>query len=78
MSGNDLIQRAKVIFGAIMVFFFMGIGLLFVFSPLFDHIEMTIRVIFGAAMGVYSLARGFQTYEQVREVFFAGHDDEDN
>ena len=31
---------------------------------------MIIRIIFGAALAIYGLARAVRTYEQIREEFF--------
>ena len=57
-----------------MVFFYMWLGLFIVFSPLFDHIDKFIRIIFGSALAIYSLTRAFRTYEKVREIFFPDKD----
>lgn len=73
MNGKGLYERVMVIFGGVMVFFYLGLGLFFIFHPLFDHIEKFIRIIFGSALALYSLARAFRTYEKVKELFFSGN-----
>jgi len=60
-----------------MVFFYIGFGLFFIFSPLFEYINIVIRTIFGSALAIYGLARALRAYEQVREVFFMGKDIDD-
>ena len=74
MTAKNLYQRAMVIFGGVMVFFYLGFGLFFIFSPLFDHINDFIRIAFGSAFALYGVVRAFRTYEQVREVFFSEDD----
>lgn len=73
MGGKDLYARVMVIFGAVMIFFYLGTGLFFIFHPLFDHIHIGLRIIFGSALILYSLARAFRTYEKVKEAFFSGN-----
>jgi cytochrome c biogenesis protein CcdA len=73
MEGKGLYERVMVIFGGVMVFFYLGLGLFFIFSPLFDHIEKLIRIIFGSALALYSVVRAFRTYEKVKELFFSGN-----
>jgi hypothetical protein len=64
-----------VIFGGLMVFFYLWLGLFIIFSPLLDHIDKVIRIIFGSAILLYCVTRAFRTYEKVREVFFSGNDE---
>lgn len=73
MRGRNLYERVMVVFGGVMVFFYLGIGLFFIFHPLFDHIHIGLRIIFGSALILYSLARAFRTYEKVKEAFFSGN-----
>ncbi len=51
-----------------MIFFYIGLGLFIIFSPLFDH--KFIRIIFGSALILLGVQRAFRTYEKVKEVFF--------
>ena len=77
MSGKDLYQRISVIFGGVMVFFYIGFGLFVILSPLLNNIDKVIRVIFGSAFILFGVARAFRTYEKVREVFYSENDTED-
>jgi cytochrome c biogenesis protein CcdA len=77
MNGKGLYERVMVIFGGVMVFFYLGLGLFIIFSPLFNHIEKFIRILFGSALIIYSLTRAFRTYEKVREAFFSGNNSDE-
>ncbi len=70
MSGKNLYEQVMVIFGGIMIFFYIGLGLIIIFSQLFDYIEKFIRIIFGSALILLGVQRAFRTYEKVKEVFF--------
>jgi len=76
VSGKDLYQKISVIFGGVMVFFYVGFGLFFILSPLFSNIDKVLRIIFGSAFLLFGLARAFRTYEKIREVFFSENDTE--
>ena len=78
METRDLFQRIKIIFGIMMVFFYIGFGLFFIFAPLFEYVNIVIRTLFGAALALYGVVRAQRAYEQVREVFFrARKEDQD-
>ena len=59
-----------VIFGGVMIFFYIGLGVFIIFSHYFDYIEKIFRIIFGSVLGLLGLQRAFRTYEKVKEVFF--------
>lgn len=71
MNGKLLYERIMVIFGGVMVFFYLGLGLFFIFYPLFDRIDKALRIIFGSALILYGVARAFRTYQKVKETFFS-------
>jgi hypothetical protein len=60
-----------------MVFFYIGLGLFLIFAPMFEYINIVVRVLFGSAMALYGLVRAQRAYEQVRDVFFLGKDSDD-
>ncbi len=60
-----------------MVFFYIGVGLFFILSQLFGHIDKFMRIIFGSTFILLGLARAFRTYEKAREVFFSDNDIDD-
>lgn len=73
MDGKVLYERVMVVFGGVMVFFYLGVGFFFIFHPLFEHIDKALRIIFGSALIIYGVARAFRTYQKVKETFFAGN-----
>jgi len=77
MNGKVLYERVMVIFGGVMIFFYLGLGLFIIFHPLFNHVEKFIRILFGSALIIYSLTRAFRTYEKVREAFFSGNNSDE-
>jgi cytochrome c biogenesis protein CcdA len=77
VSGKDLYQRVTVIFGGLMVFFYIGFGLFFILSPLFSHIDKVLRIIFGATFIIFGVGRAFRIVEKVREVFFSDNNIDD-
>ena len=77
MSGKNLYEQVMVIFGGVMIFFYIGLGILIIISPLFDHIEKFIRIIFGSALGLLGLQRAVRTYEKVKQVFFTHNNPEE-
>ena len=70
MSGKNLYEQVMVIFGGVMIFFYIGLGIFIIISPLFDHIEKFIRIIFGSALCLLGVQRAVRTYQKVKEVFF--------
>jgi cytochrome c biogenesis protein CcdA len=70
MGGNNLYEQVMVIFGGVMVFFYIGLGIFIIISPYFEQIEKFIRIIFGSALGLLGIQRAVRTYEKVKEVFF--------
>ena len=69
MSGKNLYEQVMVIFGGVMVFFYIGLGLFIIFSHRFD-LEKYLRIIFGSVLGLLGLQRAVSTYEKAKEVFF--------
>jgi cytochrome c biogenesis protein CcdA len=77
MNTRNMYDRVMTIFGGLMVFFYIGLGLFLIFSDLFDNYNKVMRVIFGSTLIFYGIARAFRTYEKVKEHFFS-NDDEGN
>jgi len=73
MNGKGLYERVMIIFGGVMIFFYIGLGLFIIFFHYFDYIDKIIRIIFGSALGLLGLARAFRTYEKVKELFFSSN-----
>jgi cytochrome c biogenesis protein CcdA len=76
MNENRLMQQVGTIFGGLMTFVWLGIGLYFIFSPNLYYVDKPLRVILGSACVFYGLYRLYRTYVKVIEVFFTDEDDE--
>lgn len=76
MNGRNLYDKVFAIFGALMVFFYFGLGYYVIFSPYLDHIDTPLRVIIGAPLLVYAVYRLFVSYSKIKENFFGGQDDD--
>jgi cytochrome c biogenesis protein CcdA len=70
MRGKNLYEQVMVIFGAVMIFFYIGLGIFIIISPLFSYIEKFIRIIFGSALILLGVQRAVRTFEKIKEVFF--------
>lgn len=61
-------NKALSLFGGFMVIIYILIGLLFLSAPDFiQGFNETYRIIFGAALILYGIFRGYQTYKKFRE-----------
>lgn len=69
MNRKNLYEQVMVIFGGVMVFFYIGLGIFIIYSQLFD-IDKYLRIIFGSVLGLLGLQRAVSTYEKIKEVFF--------
>lgn len=75
MSSRRLYDKAMTIFGTTMIFFYFGLAYILLFTPLFSHIEMTIRVIFALPLFLYGSLRTVTAYQKIKENFFETDDD---
>ena len=75
MRSSRLYDKAMTIFGATMIFFYFGLAYLLLFTPLFSHIEMTIRVIFSVPLFIYGAFRTVVAYQKIKENFFETDDE---
>lgn len=77
MNSNKLYDKIFAIFGLFMVFFYLGLGYVLIFSPILDYIDKPLRVIIGIPLIVYGIYRAFTSYEKIKENFFMNDDDND-
>jgi hypothetical protein len=75
MDGNRLMQQVTAIFSVFMVFFYLGIGIVFIFYSNLSYLDKAVRVIMGSAFIFYGLYRAYRTYVKIVEVFFTKDDD---
>lgn len=70
MNSRKLYERVSAIFGATMVFFYLGLGGYIIFSSYLDHVDKALRVIIGMPLIIYGIYRVFVSYSKIRENFF--------
>ena len=72
MDNNRIMEQISVIFGAFMVFFYLGVGIYLIFFFNLSYLDKAVRVIMGSTFIFYGLYRAFRTYSKIVEVFFSG------
>lgn len=77
MSMNRWYSQFMVLFGSIMTFFYLGVGLYFILSTDLSHIDKFIRYIVGGTFVFYGLFRLYKLVEKIREEFFSDKYDSD-
>jgi hypothetical protein len=77
MNSNKLYNQIMTLFGGMMSFFYLGVGLYMIFSPDMVYINKVLRVIFGSSMIFYGSYRLYRTYVKIIEVFFRDNDTDD-
>jgi hypothetical protein len=77
MNGNRLMQQVTAIFSIFMVFFYLGVGVYFIFYSGFSYLDKPVRVIMGSAFIFYGLYRAYRAYVKIIEVFFTKDNEEE-
>lgn len=77
MNENRLMQQVTAIFSVFMVFFYLGVGIFFVFYSDKSIIEKPVRVILGSAFIFYGIYRAYRAYMNIMEAFFKKRDNKD-
>jgi len=75
MDNKNLLNRVGTIFGAFMVFFYLGLAIFVVFSSYLDHVDKPIRVLLGVPLFIYGIYRIFFSYSKIKENFFSNDDE---
>lgn len=76
MNGRNLYDKVFSIFGLVMVFFYLGLGYVLIFSEYFKYVDKPLRVIIGIPLLIYGVYRALTSYQKIKENFF-GNDDEE-
>ncbi|MHC1703148.1 MAG: hypothetical protein AB9846_04505 [Tenuifilaceae bacterium] len=77
MSTNRWYSQFMILFGAIMTFFYIGVGLYFILSTDLTNIDKFIRYLVGGTFVFYGLFRLYRTFVKIKEEFFSDTYDED-
>jgi len=78
MNENKLMQQVSAIFSLFMVFFYLGIGIFFVFFSDRSYLDKPVRVIMGSALIFYGLYRAYKAFVKIVEAFFSGKKDNES
>jgi cytochrome c biogenesis protein CcdA len=70
MNENRLMQQVTTIFSVFMVFFYLGVGIYFIFYSDRSYLDKALRVIMGSTFIFYGLYRAYRAYIKIVEVFF--------
>jgi cytochrome c biogenesis protein CcdA len=76
MVENKIMKQITAIFGGFMVFFYLGVGGYFVFSPDLNYIDKPLRVIVGSSLILYGIYRAFRAYKQIAALFSRNNKDD--
>jgi hypothetical protein len=78
MNSKNLTDRMLAIFGATMVFFYLGLGIFIIFShsQMLQNIDITLRVMFGTPLLLYGVYRAITSINKIRESFFEKEENE--
>lgn len=74
MSGKRLYDKVMTIAGSLMVFFYLGLAYILLFSPMINA-EKTLKVILSIPLLVYGLYRIIYSIQKIRENFFEPDND---
>jgi hypothetical protein len=70
MNSKKLTERMLAIFGATMVFFYLGLGIFIIISPQLN-IDKSLRIIFAVPLMLYGIYRAFASYQKIKESFYS-------
>lgn len=70
MDSRRLYDQVMTIFGTVMVFFYLGLGYILLFTTLFSYVDITLRVMFSVPLFLYGLYRGVSSFRKIKEYFF--------
>jgi amino acid permease len=70
MNENKLMQQVGTMFGVLMTFFYIGVGLYLIFFADRFNVDKFLRILLGSTFIFYGIYRAYRTYVKVVEVFF--------
>lgn len=70
MSNRRIYDQVMTIFGAVMIFFYLGLAYAIFFSSLFSYIDTALRGIFAFPLFLYGVYRAVLAYQKIKENFF--------
>jgi hypothetical protein len=70
MNSRRLYDQVMTIFGTAMVFFYLGLAYILVFSTIFGYIDIALRSIFAFPFFLYGAYRAVGSFRKIKENFF--------
>lgn len=70
MSSRRVYDQVLTIFGTAMVFFYLGLAYILLFSTIFSYIDITLRTLFAVPFLLYGVYRAFGSFRRIKENFF--------
>jgi hypothetical protein len=70
MDSRRLYDQVMTIFGTVMVFFYLGLGYILVFSSLLNYVDIALRTMFAIPLFLYGAYRAVGSYRKIKENFF--------
>lgn len=70
MDSRRLYDQVMTIFGTAMVFFYLGLGYILLFSSLFSYVDITLRTILSVPLLIYGVYRALSSARKIKENFF--------
>jgi len=77
MNENRIMQQVTAIFSLFMVFFYLGVGVFFIFFSDRSYLDKSLRVIMGSTFIFYGIYRAVRAYFKIVELFFTKDKDEE-
>ena len=70
MNENRLMQQLNAVFSTFMVFFYLGVGVFFIFFMKQSYLDRPVLIIMGSTFILLGLYRAYRAYTKIREAFF--------
>lgn len=77
MNESRLMQQVVAVFSVFMVFFYLGVGVFFIWFSDISTIDKALRIILGSTFLFYGVYRAFRAWEKVRDAFFVKNEGDD-
>ncbi|MDR2953707.1 MAG: hypothetical protein LBV43_01330 [Prevotella sp.] len=55
----------RMVYSIFMVFFYLCVSILMVFTPIFDSVSYVIRIVMGILFFAYGLFRGYRLWKEI-------------
>jgi hypothetical protein len=78
MNESRIMKQFTAVFSVLMVFFYLGVGIYFIFYAGNITLPQPVKVIFGGTFILYGVYRAFRAYNALAEAFFKKPDDEED